>query len=73
MPSKDEIAEFSKLIRDIAYELEISHMDAIINHCDETGMEVEVASTLLSSALKSQIKEEAQSLNLIKKNSKLPI
>jgi hypothetical protein len=34
---------------------------------------VEVAATLISSALKAKIKEEAQSLNLIKKSSKLPI
>jgi hypothetical protein len=36
-------------------------------------MEIEVAATLISSALKAKIKEEAQSLNLLKKNSKLPI
>jgi hypothetical protein len=48
-------------------------MDAILHHCKETGLEVEVASTLISSALKARIKEEAQELNLIKKSSKLPI
>jgi hypothetical protein len=37
------------------------------------GMEIEVASTLLSSSLKAKIREEAQELNMIKKNSKLPI
>jgi hypothetical protein len=36
-------------------------------------MEVDVASTLLSSALKAQIREEAQELNLLKKTAKLPI
>jgi folate-dependent phosphoribosylglycinamide formyltransferase PurN len=48
-------------------------MEAIIQHCDETGIEVEVAATLISSHLKARIREEAQSANLIKKSSKLPL
>ena len=48
-------------------------MDAICHHCKETGLEIEVAATLISSALKAEIKEEAQDLNLLKKQSKLPI
>jgi hypothetical protein len=48
-------------------------MDAILQHCKEKGLEVEVASTLISSALKAKIREEAQELNLIKKSSKLPL
>jgi hypothetical protein len=48
-------------------------MDSICHHCKESGLEVEVAATLLSSALKARIKEEAQELNLLKKSSKLPI
>ena len=73
MPTKDEILEFSILIKELAINKRIGLMDAICHHCKETGLEVEVAATLLSSALKSEIREEAQSLNLIKKTSKLPI
>jgi hypothetical protein len=36
-------------------------------------MEVDVASSLVSSALKAMIREEAQDLNLLKKSSKLPL
>jgi hypothetical protein len=36
-------------------------------------MEVDVASLLISNALKAKIREEAQELNLLKKSSKLPI
>jgi len=32
-----------------------------------------MAATLISAALKSKIREEAQELNLLKKTSKLPI
>ena len=73
MPNKDEIREFSLRIEEIANEYRIPCMEAIINHCEETGMEVEVAASLISSHLKSRIREEAQAANLIKKTSKLPI
>lgn len=73
MPTRQEIKEFSLLISELSAKLKCTHMDAILQHCKETGLEVEVASTLISSALKAKIKEEAQELNLIKKTSKLPI
>lgn len=73
MPSRDEIKEFSVMIEQMATNQKLGLMDAICHHCKETGLEVEVAATLVSSALKAKIKEEAQELNLIKKSSKLPI
>ena len=73
MPTKNEISEFSEMIEILAIENRLTRMDAIVQHCDLTGMEIEVASTLISSALKSRIREEAQNLNLMKRSSKLPI
>ena len=73
MPTRDEIKEFSIMIEEMATVQKVGLMDAICHHCKETGLEVEVAATLISSALKAKIKEEAQELNLIKKSSKLPI
>lgn len=73
MPTRDEIKEFSMLIEQMATDKRLGLMDAICHYCKETGLEVEVAATLISSALKARIKEEAQELNLIKKSSKLPI
>ena len=73
MPTKDEIRNFSLMIEELAVKLKSSRMDAILQHCKDTGLEVEVASTLISAALKSKIREEAQDLNLIKKTSKLPL
>jgi hypothetical protein len=73
MPTRDEIKEFSMLIEQMATDKKLGLMDAICHYCKETGLEVEVAATLISSALKAKIKEEAQELNLIKKSSKLPI
>jgi hypothetical protein len=73
MPTRDEIKQFSVMIEEMASKQKVGLMDAICHHCKETGLEVEVAATLISSALKARIKEEAQELNLIKKSSKLPI
>ena len=73
MPTKNEIYEFSDLIEKIALDLQLNRMEAILHHCEQTGMEIEVASSLISSALKSKIEEEAQELNLLKKKSRLPI
>ena len=73
MPTKDEIKKFSLLIEQLAEKLKCNRMDAILEHCKESGLEIEVASTLVSTALKAKIRDEAQELNLIKKTSKLPL
>jgi hypothetical protein len=73
MATKEEISEFSTKILEMADEQGQPCMDVIIQYCDETGIEVEVAATLVSSFLKARIREEAQSINLIKKAAKLPL
>ena len=73
MPTKTEINEFSEMISKKSVQLQCSHMEAIVHHCEETGLEVEIASTLISSALKSKITEEAINDNLIKRGNQLPI
>lgn len=73
MPTREEIRTFSMMIEQMAIEKRLGLMDAICHHCKETGLEIEVAATLVSSALKAKIKDEAQELNLLKKSSKLPI
>jgi hypothetical protein len=73
MPTKNEIQEFSDTILKLAEESRESIMDTIIGYCEKTGLEVDIASTLISSSLKAKIREEAQELNLLKKTAKLPV
>jgi hypothetical protein len=73
MPTKNEISEFSTKIMEMAEQENLSIMDSIVGYCEQTGMEIDVASTLISSALKAKLREEAQELNLLKKSSKLPL
>lgn len=73
MPTKNEISEFSNKIIELVEAEECTIMDAIVSMCEKTGMEIDVASTLVSSSLKSKLREEAESLNMLKKSSKLPL
>ena len=73
MPTKNEISEFSDLINELAVNERMTRLEAIIYHCEQTGLEIDVASTLISSALKSKIREEAQEANLLKKTARLPV
>ena len=73
MPTKEEIKNFSLVIEQMALNLKCSKIDAIVHYCQEMGVEIEVASTLLSSNLKAKIREEAEEANLLKKTSKLPV
>jgi hypothetical protein len=73
MATREEISDFSTRILEMADEQGQPCMDVIIQYCDETGIEVEVAATLISAFLKARIREEAQSVNLIKKAAKLPL
>jgi len=73
-PTKDEIKEFSNMIEQLAIELECSHIEAVVEHCNKTGFEIEVASTLISPRLKSVIRGEAIKNNMLKKEgAQLPI
>ena len=71
----DEINNFSLAIEELVYMKDIPYIDAIVEYCDETGFEVEVAAKLVSGVLKSKIQIEAEELHYIKKSntSKLPI
>jgi hypothetical protein len=75
MASKEEILNFSLAIEKIATDKNISYMDAIISYCDDTGFEIEIAAKLISGALKSKIRVEAEDLNFLPKSntSKLPV
>ena len=74
MATKEEMKNFSNLIEQLAKDLQCSHIEAIVEHCNKTGFEIEVASTLISPRLKSVIRDEAIRSNMLKKEgARLPI
>jgi hypothetical protein len=48
-------------------------MEAIIEYCNKTGMEIELASSLVNKDLKAKIEIDAQELNMLPKTRRLPI
>lgn len=50
-------------------------MDAVLWHCENSGLETEVAAKMIAGSLKNKIKTEAQNLHFLPrpKTRKLPI
>jgi len=58
----------------IRKEKRVSYMDAIVFYCEQNDFELEVAAKILSPHIKSQLRIEAETLNLLKeKRERLPI
>ena len=61
--------EIEALVEGTSY----NYMEAIIEYCNITGMEIELASTLVNKELKAKLALVAEELNMIPKSSRLPI
>lgn len=74
MPTKDEMAKLAKAIDGLVANTDFNYIEAIVEYCKQTGLEIEVAATLVNSNLKSKLANNAMDLNLLKeKGSRLPI
>ena len=74
MPTKDEMANFAKSIEEYVANTKYNYIDAIVEYCKTTGLEIEVAATLINSNLKSKIENVALDNNMLKeKGARLPI
>lgn len=74
MPTKDEQKRFSYAIDSFIANTDYSYIEAIVEYCKKTGLEIEVAATLINSSLKKKIESDAMNRNLLKvKSAKLPI
>jgi hypothetical protein len=73
-PTQEEISNFSKEIETIVIRCDIPYMEAIVMHCEKTGLEIEIAARLCSANIKSFLREEAENLHFIpRENSRLPL
>jgi RNA-binding protein YhbY len=74
MATKEEMRKFAMKIESIVSITDYTYLEAIIQHCKDTGLEVEVAATLVNSTLKAKMQEQAEKANLLKvKIARLPI
>lgn len=74
MPTKDEMKKFSFAIDSLVANTDYTYLEAIVEYCKTTGLEIEVAASLINTNLKTKIEGQAMELNLLKeKTNKLPI
>jgi len=75
MPTKDEMKKFAFAIDSMVANTDYTYLEAIIEYCKQTGLEVEVAATLINSSLKIKIESQAMDNNQlkVKSSNKLPI
>jgi hypothetical protein len=73
MATREEMKNFAVEIEHIVATTDLNYFEAVIEYCNRTGMEVEVASSLINNSLKAKIENDAQDLNLLPKTARLPI
>lgn len=74
MPTKDEMKKFAYAIDSMVANTDYNYIEAILEYCKQTGLEIEVAASLINSNLKKRIESDAMNLNMLKeKSAKLPI
>ena len=74
MATKDEMKKFAVAIEGLVANTDYTYLEAIVEYCKNTELEIEVAASLINANLKSKIELQASDLNLLKvKNSKLSI
>lgn len=74
MPTKEEMKKFSFAIDSMVANTDYTYLEAILEYCKKTGLEIEVAASLINSNLKTKIEGQAMENNQLKeKANKLPI
>ena len=74
MPTKEEMSKFAKAIDALVANTDFNYIEAIVEYCKQTGLEIEVAASLVNSNLKSKLENDAMDNNMLKeKGSRLPL
>jgi putative aminopeptidase FrvX len=74
MPTKEEQKKFAFAIDTLVANSRSNYIEAIVDYCTQTGLEIEVASSLINKTLRKKIENEAADRNLLKvKSARLPI
>jgi hypothetical protein len=74
MPTKDEQKKFAFDIDSLVANTDYNYIEAILEYCKQTGLEVEIAAKLINKSLKKKIESDAMDNNMLKvKSAKLPL
>ena len=69
----DMTIDLNLTIEEIVKGKELSYMEAVLYHAQALELEPEAMAKMLNQSIKDKIEVEAQSLNMLKKTSKLPL
>ena len=70
----EEMMEFAMNIEKIVKNTDYTYIEAILEYCKQTGLEIEIAATMINPALKAKIQNDAMERNMLKeKITRLPI
>jgi|TARA_R110000796_G_scaffold62447_3_gene144044 hypothetical protein len=64
---------FAKMIEAAVTKNRMTYMDAVIDLCDQNGVELEEVRKFISPVIKSKIEAEAMRLNYLPRGNELPI
>lgn len=68
------MSKFAKAIDALVANTDYNYIEAVVEYCKQTGLEIEVAATLCNANLKAKLENDAMDNNLLKvKGSRLPI
>lgn len=67
--------DVGKKIEDLVYEFDIDYIDACLLYCEQNKIEVEFFADLIEkdNYIKTRLQQEAEDLNFLKKQVRLPI
>ena len=65
--------QFALVIEKRASQKKLSHMDAVLDYCNEKEIEPDQITHLIKRNLKEKIKMNAQDLNFLPSTAKLPV
>ena len=65
--------DLNLMIEQLVKEKELSYMEAVLYYAEKSELEPEAMAKMLNQSIKDKIEVEAQSLNMLKKTSKLPL
>ena len=64
---------FSFKIENIALEIKITHMEAVLLYCKQNEIEPDSVGSLISKGLKEKIEANARELNFLPRQAQLPL
>jgi hypothetical protein len=70
----DKMQQFATEIVDLVWQLDIDYIDAVVMWCERNNLEVEIAASFIQNnpMIMSEIRIEAENLNILKKTAMLP-